>query len=123
MHVATLDAVLWHERDLLESLLKALHTGHRALAAGSPDRQVLVEARRLTAAVRETSVLCAMEADALATSVGLEPAPSLAALAAALGGAWGTILAEHHDAVDALTHEVSRLAPRDSTHVLPACLR
>lgn len=121
--VATLDAALWHERDLLESLLQALRAGDQALAAGSADRQAVVEAERLAEAVRETALLCAMEADALATSVGLEPAPSLPALAAAVGGAWGTILAEHGYAVDALTHEVSQLAFRDSTHVLPACMR
>lgn len=123
MRVDTLDAALWQERDLLESLLHALRTGHQALATGSADREADVEAGRLAGTVREAALLCAMEADALAASVGLDPAPSLSALAVAVGGAWGTILAEHGAAVAALTAEVSRLASRDSTHVLPACMR
>lgn len=103
--VATLDAALWRERELLEALRRALEIERFVLAGGRARwlTAATAEVRRLAEAVRETELLRAMEADAVAQEVGLTPAPPLSALASALGAGWGTVLLEHRDALCTLT--------------------
>ena len=72
--------------------------------------------------IRETEVVRAAEADAVARRLGLDPNPSLSALAEAAPAPWPTILADHRDALVTLAREIAEVS-EDNTELLTAGYR
>lgn len=107
-----LSLLLWRERELLDTLLFKLELEQLVLSSGRT-RWLARSAREVEAAleaIRETEVLRAGAADAVAAELGLDPDPSLKALADAAGEPWSTILHEHRDAFLTVTGEIRQLA-------------
>jgi len=106
-----LSQILMRERELLDTLLFRLETDQMVLASGRT-RWLMRSAReveQVLSTIRETEILRAVAADAVAASIGLEPNPSLRALAEAADEPWRTILGEHHAAFVTVTHEIGAL--------------
>ena len=107
-----LSLVLWHERELLETLQYRLEVEQLVMATGQT-RWLANAAREVEAAVeqlREMELLRAVAADEAATAVGLDPNPSLAALIEAAEEPWRSILTDHRDAFAAMGEEIQRIA-------------
>lgn len=107
-----LSLILWRERELLELLAYKLELEQLVLASGRSKwlAQANREVEDLLVTIRETEVLRAVAADEEAARVGLEPNPSLTALAEASEEPWHTILLEHRDAFIAMTRDLTSLA-------------
>lgn len=107
-----LSLILWRERELLDTLLYRLETEQLLLASGRT-RWLMTAAREVEAVldtIRETEVLRAVAADEAAASLGLTTNPSLRSLADACDEPWASILHEHRDAFEQVTHEITALA-------------
>lgn len=119
-----LSQILWRERELLEHLAYKLEVERLVLATGRT--QWLIHATReieeVLATIRETEVLRASAADAVAEALGLPPNPSLAALAEVAPQPWPTILADHRDALVDLAREIAEVS-EDNTELLTAGYR
>src|SRR3954447_21651851 len=104
--------ILWQERQLMELLLFKLEEEQLVLASG--------RARWLNAATREvelvleeikrTELARAVEVDALAAELGLEPGPSLRQLAESVPAPWQSIFEQHRRAFLTTTQEILALA-------------
>ncbi len=107
-----LSLILWHERELLETLLYRLETEQLMLGAGQTRRLVRAagEVESALDAIREAEVLRAVAADEAALALGLPANPSLRELADACEEPWGSLLHDHRDAIEAATSEVTSLA-------------
>jgi hypothetical protein len=108
-----LSRVLWRERELLSRLLDLLERGAQIPTAGHDPRQASVasvasEVATLRDILRQTEVLRAVTADAVAAESGLGSNPSLRALADASDEPWRTILFDHRDAFVAMAAQISR---------------
>ncbi|MBF0689198.1 MAG: flagellar export chaperone FlgN [Cellulomonas sp.] len=107
-----LSEVLWRERHLLELLLFKLEEEQLVLTSGRT--RWLGHATREVEAVldeiRTAELGRAVEADAAAQALGLEPGASLAELAAHAPAPWDELLRTHRDAFASLTAEISALA-------------
>jgi hypothetical protein len=121
---AEVSDALWRERELLDVLLFKLDQerlllsegGERAvrwLARASHEIDVVLEELRLADLTR------AIEVDALAADLGLDPAPTLARLVEAAPAPWADLLAAHRAAIEALVAQV-RMAADDNRHRLEA---
>lgn len=110
--VEELSLVLWRERELLEMLLFKLEEEQLVLECGRTRwlAQAAREVETVLETIRETEVLRAMTADAVAASLGLEPSPSLRALAETLDEPWCSILLDHRDAFVAATEQIMDMA-------------
>jgi hypothetical protein len=107
-----LSQILMRERELLDTLLFKLETEQLVLASGRT-RWLMRSAREIETVltrIRETEILRAVAADAVAASIGLEHNPSLRILSQAVDEPWRTVLTEHHDAFVTLTREIGALA-------------
>ena len=112
MSLTEVSAILWRERELLDLLLFKLEEEQLLLAAG--------RTRWLTHATREVELVLgemkraelgrAVEVEAVAASLGLEPGVSLRELAEVAPPPWGGILREHRNAFLAATQEITALA-------------
>lgn len=115
MAMEELSSVLWRERELLELLLFKLEEEQLLLAAGRtkwlPHAANEVEA--VLENIRDTELMRAMVADAVAGSLGLESNPSLRVLAEAAEEPWRTIMLEHRDAFAAVAAQVSDMAEQN----------
>ena len=81
--------------------------------AGGRTRWIAAAARDVEDAarqIREVEVLRAIAADEAAAAVGLDPNPSLSALAAAADEPWASILTEHREALMVLSDEIIKSA-------------
>jgi FlgN protein len=104
--------VLWREREIVERVLfkiviqqLVLNTGQtRWLTQANTEIELAVNDLRVVEVVRNA------ESDALAARLGLAPGASLAELSAVAPEPWGSILAEHRDALRELTAEIERTA-------------
>ncbi len=107
-----LSQILMRERELLDTLLFRLETEQMVLASGRTRwlMRAAREVEQVLATIRETEILRAVAADAVAASIGLEYNPSLRALAEAVDEPWRTILGEHHAAFVTVTQEIGALA-------------
>jgi flagellar FlgN protein len=116
--------ILWRERELLDVLLFKLDQqrlllsegGERAvrwLARASHEIDLVLEELRLADLAR------AVEVDALAAELGLDPAPTLGELAAAAPAPWNDLFAAHRLAFETLVDQV-RAAADDNRHRLEA---
>ncbi|WP_369054142.1 flagellar export chaperone FlgN [Kineococcus terrestris] len=112
MALAEVSGILWKERELLELLLFKLEEEQLVLASGRT--RWLAHATRevefVMEQIRSTELLRATEVDAVAAELGLEPGPSLNALAEAAPEPWGELLRGHRDAFLTLTSEIQDLA-------------
>ncbi|HEY0890334.1 MAG TPA: flagellar protein FlgN [Nocardioides sp.] len=107
-----LSLILWRERELLELLAFKLELEELVLASGRTRwlARATREVEEVLGTLRETEVLRALAADEAAESVGLEPNPTLSALAERAEEPWRTILVDHRDAFIAATREIADLA-------------
>lgn len=107
-----LSLILWRERELLDLLAYKLELEQLVLASGRSHwlAQANREVEDVLATLRETEVLRAIAADEAAYGVGLDPNPSLSALAEAAEEPWTTILVEHRDALRDITRDITALA-------------
>lgn len=112
MTAADLNSVLWRERELLESLLFFLETEQLILASGRTRwlAHASAEIERTTAALRSTELLRAVQADEVATDLGLAADPSLNALADAAAEPWSTIFDDQREAFLSLTTQITQTA-------------
>ena len=112
MGLAEVSGILWKERELLELLLFKLEEEQLVLASGRA--RWLAHATRevefVLEQIRATELLRAVEVDAVAAELGLEPNPSLNALAQAAPEPWGDLLRGHRDAFLNLTADIQNLA-------------
>lgn len=107
-----LSRVLWRERELLDMLLFKLEEEQLVLASGR-SRWLAYAAREVETvldSIRQTEVLRATMADAVADALGQDSNPSLRALAEASGEPWRTILLDHRDAFIAVTAQITEMA-------------
>lgn len=107
-----LSLILWRERELLELLAYKLELERLVLASGHARwlNRSNREVEDVLVTLRETEVLRAMAADEAALQVGLDPNPSLSALAEAAAEPWRTILLDHRDAFLVSTREIAELS-------------
>lgn len=107
-----LSLVLWRERELLETLLFKLEEEQLVLASGRTHwlAPAAREIESVLESIRETELMRAVVADAAAASIGLEPSPSLRALADALDEPWKTIFVDHRDAFLSYTRQIMEMA-------------
>jgi hypothetical protein len=112
MAAADLNSVLWRERELLDSLLFFLETEQLMLAAGRTRwlAQASVEIERTTAALRETELLRAVDADQVAAELGIGADPSLSALAEVAEEPWCTIFNDQREALLSITEQITQMA-------------
>lgn len=107
-----LSLILWRERELLETLHYKLEVEQLVMSAGETRwlAQAAREVEELLETIRETEMLRAIEADAVAAKIGLEPNPSLSELIAAAPEPWSGILIEHRDSFASVTESIIRVA-------------
>lgn len=121
---AEVSDILWRERELLDVLLFKLDQERLLLSEGgasavrwlsraSHEIDLVLEELRLADLARAVAV------DAVATEVGLDPAPSLAKLVDAAPAPWDDLLAAHRVAFATLVEQVRALAD-DNRHRLEA---
>ncbi len=112
MGLAEVSDALWRERELLELLGRRLEEERRMLTSGRRRwlERAAVEVESVLGELRRTELLLAVEAGAVARCFGLPSAASLAALAAASGEQWRTVLVQHRGALLDLTAAASGLA-------------
>lgn len=121
---AEVSDILWRERELLDVLLFKLDQERlllseggehavRWLARASHEIDLVMEELRLAELSR------AVEVDALAVDIGLNPAPALAMLAEAAPPPWNDLFAAHRAAFESLVRRV-RAAADDNRHRLEA---
>ena len=112
MSMEDLSAVLWRERELLETLLFKLEVEQLVLATGRT-RWLAPAAREIEEvldAIRETELLRAVEADALALELGLAPNPSLQDIADRSDEPWRSIWLDHRESFRTVTAEITSMA-------------
>jgi hypothetical protein len=118
---ASLSAILWSERELLESVLFALTQERLILAAGETrwlnraDAQLQAAAEKL----RTAEVLRAAELDALTDTLNLPHEITLGELASIAPEPWPLLLAEHRDALRNLAAEIDE-ATKQTRRLLSA---
>jgi hypothetical protein len=121
---AEVSDVLWRERELLDVLLFKLDQERlllsegganavRWLARASHEIDLVLEELRLADLTR------AIELDALAADLDIDPAPTLAKLVEAAPPPWDDLLAAHRAAFETLVAQV-RAAADDNRHRLEA---
>lgn len=110
--VERLSLVLWRERELLDTLLYRVELEQLVLTSGSARwlARVSQDVEGVLTTLGETELLRAVVADEVATAVGLDAHPTLRALAERSEEPWGTILAEHRDALLAVTRTIAERA-------------
>ncbi|WP_375492561.1 flagellar export chaperone FlgN [uncultured Jatrophihabitans sp.] len=106
--LSVLSALLWRERELLETVLYRLVVQQRLLAAG--DVRWLAQADQdvydALEAVREHDVLRAVEVELVARTNQLAPDVALREIAAAAPEPWPALLQDHRDALRELTAQI-----------------
>ncbi|GGT08375.1 hypothetical protein GCM10010156_76740 [Planobispora rosea] len=112
MSLADLSSTLWRIREMMDLLLFKLEEEQLVLAAGKTRwlPHATREVEMVLEQIRKTEVLRAAQVDAVAEELGLPPAPSLQALAAAAGAPWSDLFLQHRNAFLTLTAEISAIA-------------
>ena len=112
MSLNELSGVLWRERQLLELLLFKLEEEQLLLTSGRTRwlGHATREVESVLDQIRQAELGRAVEADAAARELGIEPGSSLSVLAAAAPPPWDDLLREHHEAFVSLTEQIKELA-------------
>lgn len=107
-----LSEALWRERHLLELLLFKLEEEQLMLTAGRTRwlSHATREVESVLDEIRSAELARAVEADAVAQTLGVPTTAGLAGLADAAPAPWDDMLRGHRDAFAALTAEIARLA-------------
>ncbi len=112
MPMEELSAVLWRERELLETLLFKLEVEELVLATGRT-RWLPSAAREIEEvldAIREVELLRTVRADEVAAELGLERDPSLREIAEASEEPWRTIWLDHRESFTSVAAEITAMA-------------
>lgn len=112
MSMEDLSSVLWRERELLETLLFKLEVEQLVLASGRT-RWLAPAAREIEDVlenIRQTELLRAVEADAVASELGLDPNPSLQQIAEASEEPWRTLWLDHRSTFAEVSAEIQTMA-------------
>lgn len=112
MSMEDLSSVLWRERELLETLAYKLEVEQLVLAAGRTHWLAAAarEVEVVLEAIRDLEVLRAVEVDAVAEDLGLDPEPSLREIADASEEPWRSIWLDHRDAFTTVAAQITRLS-------------
>jgi hypothetical protein len=112
MSLTEVSSILWRERELLELLLFKLEEEQLLLAAGRSRwlGHATREVEMVLEEIRRAELGRAVEVDAVAVSLGLEPGVSLRELSERAPAPWNDILREHRNAFLAASQEISALA-------------
>ena len=112
MGLAEVSSTLWRERELLELLLFKLEEEQLLLASGRGRwlTRATREVEVVLEEIRRTELLRAVQVDEAAGELGLEPNPSLRALAEAADEPWRSLLHEHRQAFLTATAEIQGMA-------------
>jgi hypothetical protein len=112
MGLAEVTSTLWRERELLELLLFKLEEEQLILAAGRTRwlGRATREVEMVLEEIRSAELLRSVQVDEAALELGLDPNPSLDALADAADEPWQTLLRDHRQAFMTATAEISALA-------------
>ncbi|WP_448631308.1 flagellar export chaperone FlgN [Cellulomonas soli] len=112
MALNRLSEVLWQERHLLELLLFKLEEEQLLLTSGRTRwlAHATREVEQVLAEIRDAELGRAVEAEAVAQMLGVDPGISLGALADHAPEPWDELLRAHRDAFAVLTAEISQLA-------------
>jgi flagellar biosynthesis/type III secretory pathway chaperone len=110
--VEELSLVLWRERELLEMLLFKLEEEQLVLESGRTRwlAHAAREVETVLETIRQTEVLRATTADAVAASSGMRSNPSLLALAEAIDEPWKSIMLDHREAFVRATEQIMSMA-------------
>lgn len=108
----TLSDLLWHERDLLESLQYRLEVEQLLLEAGRTTRLPIAagEVDDALAQIRTAELARAAELATVTAALGLSDGASLRDIAEAAPAPWDGIYREHRTALLSLTTEISGVA-------------
>lgn len=112
MGLSEVSNILWRERELLELLLFKLDEEQLVLTSGRMRwlARATKEVEMVLGEIRRTELARAIEVDAAAAALGLEPNPSLTRLADASPEPWAGLLREHRAAFLSMTVEINQLA-------------
>jgi hypothetical protein len=112
MSMEDLSSVLWRERDLLELLLFKLEVEQLVLAGGRT--QWLPAAAReietVLEQIREIELFRAVAVDAVAELLGLEPGPTLQAIADHSPEPWHDIWLDHRAAFTTVAAQITEMS-------------
>src|SRR5690349_19779762 len=112
MAMEDLSSVLWHERELLETLAYKLEVEQLVLAGGRTHWLAAAarEVESILERIREIELLRAVEVEAVAEVLGLEPNASLHQIADACDEPWTSIWLDHREAFTMITTQIQQLS-------------
>lgn len=112
MSMEDLSSVLWRERELLETLAYKLEVEQLVLAAGRTHWLAAAarEVEIVLESIRDLEVLRAVEVDAVAEELGLDPNASLREIADASEEPWRSIWLDHREAFTTVAAQITRLS-------------
>jgi hypothetical protein len=112
MAMEDLSSVLWHERELLETLAYKLEVEQLVLASGRTHWLAAAarEVENVLERIREVEVLRAVEVEAVAEELSLEPNASLSQIAEASEEPWSSIWLDHREAFTMVTAQIRQLS-------------
>ena len=112
MTMEDLSSVLWRERELLELLLFKVEVEQLVLAGGRT-RWLPIAAKEIETVleqIREIELFRAVEVDAVAEELGLEPNPSLRDIADRSREPWRAIWLDHRDAFMTVAAQITDMS-------------
>jgi hypothetical protein len=112
MTMEDLSSVLWRERELLELLLFKVEVEQLVLAGGRT-RWLPIAAKEIETVleqIREIELFRAVEVDAVAEELGLEPNPSLRDIADRSSEPWRAIWLDHRDAFMTVAAQITEMS-------------
>ena len=112
MSMDDLSSVLWRERELLDALAYKLEVEQLVLAGGRTHWLAVAarEVEEVLEDIRGIELLRAVEVEAAAEDLGLEPNPSLREIAESCQEPWRSILLDHREAFITTAAQISRLS-------------
>jgi hypothetical protein len=112
MAMEDLSSVLWHERELLETLAYKLEVEQLVLASGRTHWLAAAarEVENVLDRIRDVEVLRAVEVEAVALEIGLEPNASLQEIAGASDEPWRSIWLDHREAFTTVAAQIRQLS-------------
>jgi flagellar biosynthesis/type III secretory pathway chaperone len=112
MAMEDLSSVLWHERELLETLAYKLEVEQLVLASGRTHWLAAAarEVEHVLERIREVEVLRAVEVEGVAEELDLEPNASLQQIADASDDPWKSIWLDHREAFATVTAQIRQLS-------------
>jgi flagellar biosynthesis/type III secretory pathway chaperone len=112
MSTEELSAILWRERDLLETLLFKLEVEQLILTSGRTHWLALAarEVAFVLEEIRDAELLRSVAVDTLAAELGLQPNASLNEIAQASEEPWRDIWLDHREAFIGVTLQITEMS-------------